>query len=429
MLALALLFGCPPPPPPLPPPPPPPPQFDFGDAPDPAFPTLEASQGPRHTTVNQEWIGSNDAGDTTTEAAASVVDLDPEGAGPSVFIRIYAVSIPAPTIAAVAVTAAPPFDTPRFLNVFHDVDNDGDWSGGVFDEWIGRNLPIDFTGAQTLPNGNRRLWIQVPPFYYSDDNVLDPRWLRATVSREPLPVGGPTDGRGLPAGFTHGETEDHRVDLSNLSGPGPDPKDCVLRWHAVQNGAPTAVIAMPMEGQSAYDIVVDRVAGTCPDPLPGLAAPSDLFEFNLVNCRVVRGNVVGFSPGVLPVRGGPTPPVAVNQWVFPLVAKWKCTTPGCLEVCDGQLRYDPALAVFVEPRPVYFGVQSDSEPLCSPEELGDRCTADGRIVSCGDGRTEGREACDDGNGKDGDGCSSLCAKEQEGTVDVPPSVLGGAVLP
>ncbi len=51
---------------------------DFGDAPDPTYPTLKASNGGRSLFIGREWLGSNPTGQTTTswEWEAKVIDRD-----------------------------------------------------------------------------------------------------------------------------------------------------------------------------------------------------------------------------------------------------------------------------------------------------------------------------------------------------------------
>jgi cysteine-rich repeat protein len=56
----------------------------------------------------------------------------------------------------------------------------------------------------------------------------------------------------------------------------------------------------------------------------------------------------------------------------------------------------------------------------------------GQATICGNGKVEPEEQCDDGNTKNGDGCSSICQKETQGTcIDsdngVNPHVAGSCI--
>lgn len=63
----------------------------------------------------------------------------------------------------------------------------------------------------------------------------------------------------------------------------------------------------------------------------------------------------------------------------------------------------------------------------SPNQAGAfRLRASYRVAECGDGETDGAEACDDGNEEDGDGCSADCSTIDWDALceDVPALVLG-----
>ena len=49
--------------------------------------------------------------------------------------------------------------------------------------------------------------------------------------------------------------------------------------------------------------------------------------------------------------------------------------------------------------------------VCSAGETSCNCKKDCRVKTCGNKRMDGNEACDDGNKKNGDGCSSRCSIE------------------
>jgi parallel beta-helix repeat protein len=121
------------------------PKLEFGDAPDPAYPSLLASDGARHTPTTTECLGLN----ITTppdwkdfELDANVPDLDiPFDDGLLTFV--LAANNPAQTV-DVEVTNLIPGDQTLILNILLDLNGDGDWNDmvGGQSEHVVRNQPI-----------------------------------------------------------------------------------------------------------------------------------------------------------------------------------------------------------------------------------------------------------------------------------------------
>jgi len=200
---------------------------DYGDAPDPGFPTLYATQstaypgrrGPYHLDVTREWIGTAALSATTTETRALVVDSDFDDG--TIFVRRAVVGGVPTQIGFVTVpvtVAAGTSADMRYLNVLVDFNRDGRWAaynyGGSTsqEEWIAKNIALMFPDTKNFVNVN-------VPFVWLDPNIRigSPIWLRATLTTETVDPsifgnGNPGwDGSGPNAGFARGETEDHLV--------------------------------------------------------------------------------------------------------------------------------------------------------------------------------------------------------------------------
>lgn len=209
------------------------PLADYGDASDPGFPTLYATQstpyvnrrGPYHLDVTKEWIGTATPSTTTTEARALVVDGDFDD-GAILARRAVVSGIPTQIgFVSVPVTVAAGSGADmRYLNVLVDFNRDGRWSaydfGGatVQEEWVAKNVALMFPGKKTLVRAN-------VPFVWLDPGIVigSQVWLRATLSTETINPsvfgnGNPGwDGSGPDAGFARGETEDHIVTLTTFA--------------------------------------------------------------------------------------------------------------------------------------------------------------------------------------------------------------------
>ena len=172
---------------------------DYGDAPDPGFPSLYASGGPYHLDVTQEWIGHETPSATTAEIDSRQVDSDESDHGGWVFQVTDAGEVT--TWFATCVSYDPNLsapDEPRYLNVLIDIDGDGTWEGG--DEWAVQNRPIAF---DHLPPGvSTMVAVTMIPNSIIPAQVVS-HYARATLSDQEV-----ADGSGAWGEFARGETED-----------------------------------------------------------------------------------------------------------------------------------------------------------------------------------------------------------------------------
>lgn len=171
---------------------------DYGDAPDLAFgdrfPTsadtanadLEGWTGPVHLDSSQEWLGESVNAEEGPRAPQD--DFD-DGWDVSLGTFTVTLSEDAP-------------EGTRYLNVVADLNNSGHWnSTRGYPEWMVRNMPID-----QAPNTTKSYEVPL--------EIPAGRWVRVTLTREPIPeelfaeVGG-WDGSGPVGGFAFGETEDY----------------------------------------------------------------------------------------------------------------------------------------------------------------------------------------------------------------------------
>jgi len=187
--------------------------FDFGDLPDPGYPTLLNSTssgfgmvGPFHVDTTHEWIGTAPTSTTTGEPDAKLVDLDEDDGS----ITIWNVEIDGSfaNLGRVAVPVTTDTDTTcRYLNVAADLNADGifqtfDSGGQPQYEWLICNCPIVFTDDTKVILG----------YFTLQSPLVTVSARRATLTTYPIDPGlfGPMgwDGGGPAIGFARGETED-----------------------------------------------------------------------------------------------------------------------------------------------------------------------------------------------------------------------------
>ena len=143
---------------------------DFGDADDPPYPTLLASDGARHLNICRAWLGAWVEGEDDADARDAyddgLLDRDPFTVRVSNF----------------------DWSGDLFLNALIDGNADGDWTDA--DEWVLQNLPV------SVPKWKGKA--------VETDVVWDgDTWLRLTLTGSPIQD---YDGTGE---FAIGETEDY----------------------------------------------------------------------------------------------------------------------------------------------------------------------------------------------------------------------------
>lgn len=229
--------------------------FDFGDATDPAYPSLLQSNGARHRDISRVWLGSV----VGSEGDARIRDLDIGDDG-LVRIDLVTVRVTAAPLPAVArawyqrifdVFLGRGRNRPYYINVLIDRDNNGAWQFPA--EWVVQNQRI------TVPAGSS---LEVSLKDISGDDVRWDRasegWMRVTLTdvrlrdydgttQKPFQVGEtedyapvvePTDepqraiwcfvDEKACRTLTKEEASDARDNKVELKGPYPDNAACVL---------------------------------------------------------------------------------------------------------------------------------------------------------------------------------------------------------
>jgi len=151
--------------------------FDYGDAPDPLYPSLLLSGGARHIDVDTVWLGYS--ADRENDSAQIDLDLFDDGLLGSEPLEVRVQRVSAATDA--------------YLNVLVDANDDGDWADAG--EWVVQNAD-PFALAPTATDVD-----------YIDATVDLPlnRWVRLTVTDTSIAS---YDGTGMQSA---GETEDYEL--------------------------------------------------------------------------------------------------------------------------------------------------------------------------------------------------------------------------
>jgi len=168
--------------------------LEFGDAPDPTYPSLLASNGARHCPTDTEILGLNSQGDSKDfELDARVVDMDIP----------YSDGLVTTTLAPGNATATVQFEVTNFIatndlivNILIDLNQDGDWKDPG--EYVVQNQAIN------LPGPAEATFVSTP--FSTVGATPGQTWLRLTLTRTPVPVA--WDGTGQ---FACGETEDWKI--------------------------------------------------------------------------------------------------------------------------------------------------------------------------------------------------------------------------
>lgn len=216
--------------------------YELGDAPDPAFPSLLASNGARTLDPSRFWLGTLEAPGATVEPDAKIIDRDERDDG---LINVLATA----GMVAVAFQAAKSPSAPAgivYFNLLADTDGNGRWQGvlgpaGPVDEWIVANRMINLGPGETatietdvpLVGGNLEVW------------------LRATLTDAPI-SGQDWDGTGQ---FAQGEIEDHHLGPDDAWGLECDPDPLVI-----EHGT-TGFIAVIDPSGTAMQVQVKNVTG------------------------------------------------------------------------------------------------------------------------------------------------------------------------
>jgi hypothetical protein len=186
--------------------------WDFGDAPDPGFPSLAASNGARHSVISFEWLGE----DVDDESDSRQIDRDlyDDGVASGELNACSQQALEAEIRVQSRENPDHPYDAQHllYLNVLVDWNGDGSWSGAVHcpqgvaaSEWAVRNLPID---VSSWPDGALS---NLESIVLTTGPLTGQVWARFSLSYAEVVSGDDWDGRGT---FAYGETEDYAISVS-----------------------------------------------------------------------------------------------------------------------------------------------------------------------------------------------------------------------
>ena len=185
--------------------------LDYGDAPDPSFPSLKSSNGARHVNTQYEWLGLN----ITKESDSRQIDADDKDDGVNI-TYLYSLNPCIQQYLPVIVSVKSRDDSAHvyshdkllYLNMLFDWDLNGKWKYGIscpgfpgFStlEHAVFNYPID---VSTWPQGVTTKTVIVP---LQTGIITQNMWVRVTLTYN-QPVALTWDGTGE---FNFGETEDY----------------------------------------------------------------------------------------------------------------------------------------------------------------------------------------------------------------------------
>jgi GEVED domain len=331
---------------------------DYGDAPDPAYPSLFNSVGPYHVDKDREWLGPGLLSTTTTELDSKQIDLDNDDGAP------YYLSGPGGNWIHATVSYNPSlsFATDnRYLNVLVDANNDGLWSS-TRPEWLVRNYNVRM---DTLPGGitTAEVFVQLPAG--ADPASLANRTTRLTLSNTPVP-----NGSGAWGALTRGETEDYvptdrggnggiggtgstvPVNPPIGGGPGIGPKTTSL----TENGVGKWILKAP------WDACSHGTGGARTPVAPAPAANLYDWQMNVPN-NVTAGPFVTFAGAPGEPHAGEsgldiafeTPPAVIIQGQINTWTGWyRCGGAPCH---DGRTA---TYSVTYDPDGIYFIVSNDN---------------------------------------------------------------------
>ena len=216
------------------------PSFDFGDAPDPTYPSLLASNGARHADITRAWFRDN----VDAETDARVTDLDDFDDG---------LISPDPITFKVTNNNWP---DNLFVNILIDYNNDGDWADD--NEWAVQNFRV------SVPQG------QSQEFDTEVSLPLD-TWMRMTLTDVPL-----TNYVGT-GEFKIGETEDIVKRVPHEPPPCWFNIELEPEEQLVGHGAEVGIRIVLKAGHPPDNLEIRRVtAGVLYPPFLGLPEPAEV---------------------------------------------------------------------------------------------------------------------------------------------------------
>jgi hypothetical protein len=174
---------------------------DYGDAPDPNFPSLLASRGAHTLDITQFWLGSTQEPSATTEPDAKIIDRDELDDG---LERVIAQGS-ALALTFRAVKSRNANGGIVYFNLLADLNADGRWQGQ--NEWVTINREIQLApGASEIIES--RLASAPKNF-----------WIRATLTDKPVDAAAFPNGWDGTGEFAKGEVEDYRFPFTIVPPP------------------------------------------------------------------------------------------------------------------------------------------------------------------------------------------------------------------
>jgi hypothetical protein len=188
------------------------PRFDFGDAPDPAYPTLSGSGGARHV-IGNIWLGATIDGETVGQQSVGADGDDASGQDdedgvvfPSLPFIIGSTGYVGITVSELTAGTITP-DNPAYLHGWIDWNQDGDWddyleniiSSEIFTNPGSRNIGFSVPGNAKVGSTYARFRLDDEDFRDPtgqvdngevEDYLLDPAVARFLPRSPPLAVGG-----------------------------------------------------------------------------------------------------------------------------------------------------------------------------------------------------------------------------------------------
>ncbi|MCD4846069.1 MAG: right-handed parallel beta-helix repeat-containing protein [Methanosarcinales archaeon] len=177
--------------------------LELGDAPDPTYPSLLASDGARHNPTDTECFGLRSDGDwKESEPDARISDSDPFDDG---LKNIFILSDNSSQTVTFEVSDLMAPSSNLIVNILIDLNKDGDW------EDQGEHAVCN----QQITTTNQEEVIISDPFS-TIGTTMGPTWLRITLTRHDIlntPWDGTMSGYAPMIPFEYGETEDWEVYL------------------------------------------------------------------------------------------------------------------------------------------------------------------------------------------------------------------------
>lgn len=229
-------------------------QADFGDAPDPTFPSMLASDGARALDASQFWLGAS----ADVEDDARTVDLDAFDDG---LVEVLVENVIHVTF---EVTMGDSAEGGRvYFNLLADANGDGQWKavqsdGGSVAEWVVVNQALDLA-----PGERRRVEAEFRPV----GGTLE-IWLRASLSDTQV-KSDDWDGTGE---FARGEVEDHLIQ------PSPWGIECEPEPLVLEHGGSDFLTLVVTDAPIPDTLEVVSVTGPADGVLGGDPDADQIFE-------------------------------------------------------------------------------------------------------------------------------------------------------